>query len=210
MTEKDLGTVSELIEEIERLRAGGDSESVEGTTPTAGQLWHKLLDLDKGKRIEILTSLIDASQRGSQCTLRMHEEDLNEQHLKISQMWNERVRWNSARRLIAAYIGNLRQEQQTSIEQGTVADRLELFLKAGKESPVENPGRVLCGHQWTESGRQLKCAEPVDGSGLHQGEHCAYVREGESAEEELRMKYLEEENSELRRRLGLPPNKKRV
>jgi hypothetical protein len=41
---------------------------------------------------------------------------------------------------------------------------------------------------------------------MHDGEHRAYVQEGASADEELRMRYLEEENRELRSRLGLPAN----
>lgn len=208
MNPEDLNTVHELTKEIERLREGEEGGEVEGASPTPGQLWKRLLDLDAAKRVETIKSLIDVSQKGIQCTLMLHEDDLNRNAQEIAELRRERSRWNTINRLISVYIETLRRDQQSFIEQGTVADRLELFLKRAGGGPVKNPGKVLCGYRWSEAGRHFRCAEPVDGSGLHQGEHHAYVREGDAADEELRMKYLEDENTELRRRLGLPPNRR--
>lgn len=205
---EDLNTVHGLTKEIEQLRKGEEGGEVEGASPTPGQLWKRLLDLGVEKRMETIKSLIDVSQKGIECTLMLHEDDLNRNAQEIDELRRERARWNTINRLLSVYIESLRKNQKESIEQGTVADRLELFLKGAGNGPVENPGKVLCGHQWSEAGRHFRCAEPVDGSGLHQGEHHAYVREGDAADEELRMKYLEDENDELRRRLGLPGNRR--
>jgi len=205
---EDLNTVHALTKEIERLREGEEPGEMEGAEPTPGQLWRKLLDMKPSKRIETLATVLEMAGKGVHCTLSLHDEDLERQHHAISSLWNEHSRWARARRLIAVYIAALRKDQQAAVERGTVADRLEIFLKTGEEGPVKEPGRVLCDYRWNEAGLRLSCIEPVDGEGGHPGEHHAFVREGDAADRELRMKYLEDENDALRKRLGLPLNRR--
>ena len=205
---EDLNTVHKLTKEIERLRAGEVGGEVEGAVPTPGQFWRKMLDLDKDKRLQALEAVLETASRGVTCTLMLHEDDLNQQYEDLQSMAAEVATGKKLRRLLGIYIEALRKDQQAPIEQGTVADRLEVFLKTGEKTPVSEPGRVLCGYRWTESRRSFTCAEPVDDGGLHRGDHHAYVRQGDAADEELRMKYLEDENDALRKRLGLPLNRR--
>lgn len=205
---EDLNTVHGLTKEIERLRAGEEGGATPEMKLTAGQLWKRLLDLNEKRRVEMLRSLLASADEGAACSMELHKADLDDRYRQVVELSSEVGRWKTSRRLITLYIDTLRKDQQGQVERGTVADRLELFLGGGT-GPVENAGRILCGHRWTEAGRQFECAEPVS-DGLHQGEHYAYVREGSAAEEELRMKYLEDENEALRKRLGLAPNRRRT
>lgn len=206
---EDLNTVHGLTKEIERLRDGEESGATPEMKLTAGQLWGRLLELDRTRRIEMLRSLLQSADEGSKCLMDNHGVELEDRYRQIIELSKSLREWNTARRLITIYIGTLRKEQGGTTERGTVADRLELFLKGGS-GPVEHAGRILCGYRWTESGRPFTCAEPIGSSGAHQGEHYAYVREGVSADEQLRMKLLEDENDALRKRLELSPNKRRT
>ncbi len=204
---EDLNTVHGLTKEIERLRAGEEDGATPEVKLTAGQLWKRLLDLNGKKRIEMLRSLLESADEGSTCRMENHSYELDHLYRNAVELSTALREWNTAWRLITVFIGNLREDQQGAVERGTVADRLELLLKGGT-GPV--PGRITCGYRWTEMRQQFICAEPVDSSGAHQGGHHAYVHKGISADEELRMKYLEEENDALRKRLGLPLNKRRA
>lgn len=205
---EDLNTVHGLRKEIERLRAGEEKNHTPEMKLTAGQAWNRLLDSTPEKRIEQLRSLLESSDDGAKCRMEVHDVELNERYQRIIRLSTSLREWNTARSLISVFISALRKDQRGTMERGTVADKLELFLKGGS-SPAAHAGRVLCGYRWTEFGRSFTCAGPVDSSGDHEGEHYAYVHEGDSADEELRMKLLEDENEELRRRLGLPPNRRR-
>lgn len=204
----DLNTVHGLTKEIERLRAGEEDGATPEMKLTAGQLWKRLLELNPTGRIEMLRSLLQSADEGAECRMQNHEFELDDTARRAFDLGTHLMQWNTARRLLIIYIGTLRKNQTGSIEQGTVADKLELFLTSG-DREASRSVRLLCGHSWTEAGRRLECAEPVGPDGTHFGEHHAYVREGASADEELRMRYLEEENGELRRQLGLPSNQRK-
>lgn len=205
---EDLNTVHDLTEKIKKLRAGEQPGSQEGAEPTPGQWWGRLLDMDEKNRIRTLGRILSSATEGMQCSVQMHKDDLARQGEILARMAEQNRQWNTARRLITTYVGTLRKDQEGAIERGTVADRLELFLVTGEARAEGGARRILCGHKWTEAGRTFECAEPVSSDGLHQGEHYAYVREGAAADEELRIRYLEDENDELRRRLGLPLNRR--
>jgi len=205
---EDLNTVHDLTEKIKKLRAGEQPGSQEGAEPTPGQWWGRLLDMDEKNRIRTLGRILSSATEGMQCSVQMHKDDLARQGEILARMAEQNRQWNTARRLITTYVGTLRKDQKGAIERGTVADRLELFLVTGEARAEGVARRILCGHKWTEAGRTFECAEPVSSDGLHQGEHYAYVREGAAADEELRIRYLEDENDELRRRLGLPLNRR--
>jgi hypothetical protein len=206
---EDLNTVHGLNEKIKELRAGEEPFTADGTQPTPGQWWGRLLDMDKADRLKRLESLLESARKGSDCVMGMHEAGLAEQADSLEKLARSNQQWSTARKLITTFIGTLRKDQEAAIEQGTVADKLEIFL-AGGETPVgNNARRILCGHRWTEAGREYQCAEPVSREGWHQGEHYAYVRMGAAADEELRTRYLQEENDALRDRLGLPRNPRR-
>lgn len=204
---EDLNTVHGLTKEIERLRAGEDSSPAsEGVQLTPSQWWHRLLDLDETCRISRLGELLKCAEKGLACEAHMHDENLEDLRQHAVMVTHRSQQWNTARRLLGIYVQTLRQDAEGDIGRGHVADKLELFLTSGEELTDGRARRVLCGHAWTEAGRTFECAEPVGADGGHFGEHYAYVREGSAADEELRMQYLEEENRELRTRLGLAPN----
>lgn len=201
-------TETEQIEKIRQLRAGEEPRGPEGAVPTAGQWWGRLLDMNPEDRIEALEKILESGREGAACVMEMHKTDLAAQDVALQNLSRQNQQWNTARKLITLFVGTLRKDQEGMTERGTVADKLEMFLTGGQE-PVDNRARrILCGHRWTEAAREFECAEPVSSDGWHQGEHYAYVREGASAEEELRLRYLEDENDELRRRLGLPLNRR--
>lgn len=208
MSSEDTGTVQGLTEEIKRLRAGEEDVYTPEVKKTPGQLWKRLLDLDRDRRMKMLRSVMESVERGAKCSLEDHEAELDGRYREVTRLSDDLRQWNTARRLITIFISTLRKNQQATVENGTVADKLELFLKSGAEDPLRLAGRILCGYTWSESGRQFVCAEPVNPGGMHQGEHYAYMRQGASADEELRMKYLEEENDALRDRLGLTRNRR--
>lgn len=199
---EDLNTVHALTKQIEQLRAGEEGNFSPELKPTAGQLWKRLLDLDQKRRIEMLRSLLQSADEGSKCMMEAHEDDLEHRYQQVVGLSRELRQWGTARKLITIFLGTLR-KKTGDIDRTVVADKLEMFLSTGIEG---SPVRVTCGHQWTESGRALECAEPVGPDGTHVGDHATYVREGFDAGRNLHVRYLEEENAELRRRLGLPPN----
>lgn len=206
---EDLNTVHELTKKIEKLRAGAEPGATESAQLTPGQWWGRLLDLEPEKRIEMLDKLISSANGGAECAMAMHKAELTAQGDTLNKLYRSTREWNAAHRLITVFIATLRKDQKSWAKKGAVADKLEAFLVGGRNAGDENHARrILCGHRWTESGREFTCAEPVNSEGLHQGEHYAYVREGAAADEELRMRYLEDENDELRRRLGLPLNRR--
>lgn len=205
---EDLNTVHGLTKEIERLRAGEEKNHTPEMKPTAGQAWNRLLDSTPEKRIDQLRSLMESSDAGIKCHMEIHDVELNERYRRIVELSTSLREWNLTRSLISVFINALRKDQRGTVERGTVADKLELFLKGGS-GPTAHAGRILCGYHWTEFGRSFICAGPVDSSGGHEGEHYAYVHEGASADEEPRMKLLEDENEALRKQLGLPLNKRR-
>ncbi|HET8985227.1 MAG TPA: hypothetical protein VFN03_05665 [Trueperaceae bacterium] len=207
---EDLNAVHGLTKEIERLRAGSEDGWSPEMQSTPGQLWKRLLETEPGKRIEMLRRFLESANEGARCAMEMHSSDLAQQGDQLARLMQQRRGWNVAHRLITVYIGTLRKDRQDTVVRGDVADRLEILLAGDSVVADNNARRILCGHRWTESGRDFECAEPVNGDGLHQGEHYAYVRQGSAADEELRMRYLEDENDELRRRLGLAPNRRRT
>jgi hypothetical protein len=206
---EDLDAVHSLTKQIERLRAGEDrSKPPEGCTLNAGQWWNRLLDLNEEGRINQLTRLLELVDDGRACRAGMHEENLADLRQYAALVASRSQQWNTARRLLTVYIQTLR-GQDSMIARSAVADKLELFLSTGEEKADERGRRVMCDYTWQECGRAFRCAEPVGPDGGHLGEHYAYVREGASADEALRMRYLEEENDALRARLGLAPNPRR-
>lgn len=206
---EDLNTVHGLTKKIEMLRAGEDaSRPQEGCRPNAGQWWHRLLDMSEKDRIAHLNMLLERGDKAHTCMVEAHKENLEDLRQYAVMVANRSQQWHTARRLLTVYIESLR-KQDSMISRSTVADKLELFLSTGDEKADNRGRRVMCGHTWQEAGRTFECAEPVMADGSHPGEHYAYVREGDAADEELRMHYLEEENRELRARLGLPPNPRR-
>lgn len=208
---EDLNTVQDLMKQIEQLRAGEDrSEPAEGVHLTPGQWWHRLLELNPQARMTRLEELLKCADKGLACEAYMHEENLEDLRQHAVLVSHRSQQWQTARRLLSVYVQTLRKDAEGDIGRGYVADKLELFLTSGEELVDNRCRRVLCGHAWTEAGRTFECAEPVGADGGHFGEHYAYVREGSAADEELRMQYLEEENRELRARLGLPPNPART
>lgn len=209
MMPEDLNTVHELTQKIEKMRAGAEFDTTEGAQLTPGQLWGRLLDLEPEDRIEMLHRLTRSANEGAACAMAMHNAELAAQGDLLNKLAQSKREWNTAHRLITMFIATLRRDQKSWAKKGSVADKLELFLAGGRNSESQNHARrILCGHRWSEAGREFECAEPVGSDGLHQGEHYAYVREGAAADEELRMRYLEDENDELRGRLGLPLNKR--
>lgn len=208
---ENLNTVQDLTKQIEQLRAGEDrSEPAEGVHLTPGQWWHRLLELSPQARMTRLEELLKCADKGLACEAYMHEENLEDLRQHAVLVSHRSQQWQTARRLLSIYVQTLRKDAEGDIGRGHVADKLELFLTSGEELVDNRCRRVLCGHTWTEAGRTFECAEPVGPDGGHFGEHYAYVREGSAADEELRMQYLEEENRELRARLGLPPNPART
>lgn len=206
---EDLNTVHGLTKEIERLRAGEDSSRPqEGVSLSAGQWWNRLLDMDETARIGRLEVLLQLAEKGQSCDMQAHEENLADLRQYAVLVAHRGQQWHTARRLLAVYVDTLR-KQGGQIDKTDVADKLELFLSTGDEKADDRGRRIMCGHTWQESGRTFRCAEPVTSDGSHAGDHYAYVREGDSADEELRMRLLEEENDTLRARLGLPANPKR-
>lgn len=199
----------DLEKEIAGLRAGGEDGWRPELVPTAGQWWMKLLGLPVEERIRMLAFILERGEDGSKCLLEGHLGELGYRHQALTEMSRSALEWRTSRRLISGYIVRLREDGVNLVPQGRVASSLEDFLNAGPPEPDNRCRRILCGHRWTEAGRIFECAEPVGSDGTHQGEHFAYVREGDAADEELRMKSLEQENAELRRRLGLPANGRR-
>lgn len=207
---EDLNTVHGLTREVERLRAGSEDGWSPEMQSTPGQFWKRLLDAKPEARIETLRRFLESANRGAQCGLEMHGSELAEQRDRLAKLLQSRQQWSTVHRLITIFIGTLRMDQQATVVRGTVADRLEILLGGGTEPIANKARRILCGHHWVENGRDFTCAEPVGADGSHDGDHYAYVRQGSAADEELRMRYLEDENNELRRRLGLDPNRRRT
>lgn len=204
---EDLNTVHDLTRRIEGLRAGEDcTPPEEGVMLTPGQWWHRLLDLDEKARLTRLKEVLECADKGLACDAHMHEENLQDLRQHAVMVSSRSQQWQTARRLLSIYVQTLREDREGVIGRGAVADKLELFLSTGEEKTDGRGRRILCGHTWTEAGRSFECAEPVGPDGGHFGDHYAYAREGSAADEELRMQYLEEENRELRARMGLPPN----
>lgn len=199
---EDLNTVHGLTKEIERLRAGEEDGARPETRLTAGQLWKRLLELNEQRRIEMVRSLLESADEGSRCSMEMHDADLRVMQQRIGELADRLDTWKVPQRLLIRMIRELRRDQEAEVECGTVADRLELIL-AGGEGPAR---RIICGHAWTEMGEPYTCAEYVGLDGDHPGGHHAYVSESFAVDTELRMRYLEEENDALRKRLGLPLN----
>lgn len=199
---EDLNTVHALTKEIERLRAGEEGGQQPELKLTAGQLWGRLLDLNETRRIEMLRSLLKDADEGTRCAMEAHADDLEHRYQQVLGLSRELRQWNTARKLITVFLKTLRRETG-EIDRTVVADKLEMFLSTGT-GVMSN--RIVCGYRWTEGGNAFDCAEPVGPDGAHQGDHAAYVPLGFDADRSLRMRYLEEENAELRRRLGLAPN----
>lgn len=202
---EDLNTVHGLEKEIERLRAGEDPSARPETQLTAGQLLKKIHDLDPDERLRLLRRILEAADSGFRCTMENHTGELADQAAGLNVMAERARAWQTSHRLLTVWAGALRKNRGAVLTSESVADKLTLFL--ARETPESDMEcrRILCGHEWTEARRVFQCAEPVGSDGSHQGEHYAYVREGSAADEELRMTYLEQENAELRRRLGVFP-----
>lgn len=199
---EDLNTVHALKKEIERLREGEEGGHTPEVKMTAGQLWMRLLDMRPPRRIEMLRSLLQDADEGAKCAREAHEDDLEYRYQQVLKLSRELRQWSTARKLITIFLGTLR-DKSGQVDRAVVADRLEKFLATGIGVM---PNRIVCGYRWTESGQAFDCAEPVSPDGEHEGDHAAYVRKGFDADRDLHVRYLEEENTELRRRLGLPPN----
>lgn len=200
---EDLDTTQALRAEIDRLRAGEEKAGPENARKTPGQILRKLHELDEKSRMTFLGSVLKSARAGSDCEMQDHAGSLKYAGDQMEAIAKRERDAHRALRLVSIYIETLRKNPEESIEQGAVAEKLALFLNNASQ-PVDNRcRRVLCGYEWTEAGRTFQCAEPVMADGGHLGEHFAYVREGSAADEELRMQYLEQENAEMRRRLGL-------
>ncbi|AXH66194.1 hypothetical protein SEA_SATIS_33 [Streptomyces phage Satis] len=196
-------TAESLRAEIARLRAGEEGPGSEGVRKTAGQILRKLHELDEKPRMVFLGSLLKSAHAGSDCETQDHVGSLKYAGDQMEAIAKRERDAHRSLRLISIYVETLCKNPGESIERGVVAEKLALFLNDAPQ-PVDNRcRRVLCGYEWTEAGRTFQCAEPVTSDGGHLGEHYAYVREGSAADEELRMQYLEQENAEMRRRLGL-------
>lgn len=203
---ENLNTVHGLTQEIKRLRDGEEDGHTPEMKLTPGQLWKRLLELPRDRRIEMVRSLLESADEGARCSMEMHQSDLEYMRRRVDELAGELLGWRRSRRLLTVYLGHLRKDQEGKIERGTMADKLELFI-AGGDSPARP---VICDHTWSEAGREFECAEPVGPDGTHLGNHHAYVEKGSAADEELRMTYLEQENDALRSRLGLAPNPRRA
>jgi hypothetical protein len=203
---EDLNTVVALKKEIEQLRAGEEGGFTPEADSTPGQLLKRIHELGPEKRLKLLNSLLQAAREGSRCTMEHHDGELADMASGM-QVLSERARaWQTAHRLLTIWAGALAKNRGAVLTSEHVADKLTTFLSRGTPETDFKCRRILCGHEWTEAGRTFQCAEPVGPDGGHQGEHFAYVREGSAKDEELRMKHLEQENFEMRRRLGLPLN----
>lgn len=203
---EDLNTVHGLKKEIERLRAGEEQDRTdEAVRLTPGQWWKRLLDMNEKNRMKYLSLLVERADSGVACAEQAHAENLSDLRQHAVAMTQRGQGWKRSHRLLSIYVTTLRRSTEP-IGRAEVADKLELFLSPGADPDENKARRILCGYRWTELGRAFECAEPVGPDGFHPGDHYAYVREGASADEELRMRYLEEENDALRARLGLPGN----
>jgi hypothetical protein len=154
----------------------------------------------------LLDNLMQAANEGSRCAMEGHAGELADMASGMQVMAERARAWQTAHRLLTIWAGALGENRGAVLTSEHVAEKLTMFLSRETPDTDFKCRRILCGHEWTEAGRVFQCAEPVGPDGGHQGEHFAYVREGSAKDEELRMEYLEQENFEMRRRLGLPPN----
>ena len=78
------------------IEAGRDRTPVpENAWPTAGQLWHQLLEVDEAARLDRLGRLIDGMQQASECFLMNHKALQDEcQHLRaqVASIRDETIR----------------------------------------------------------------------------------------------------------------------
>lgn len=75
-------------EEIRWLRAGEEEDHIEGAVPTPGQFLKRLHDLDEKRRIEHLGRFLMSAQIAHNCTMSMHEANLEELRQRAMESWS--------------------------------------------------------------------------------------------------------------------------